>query len=168
MTNCKEGRRPGALSTHGQRRSLSSHGMNLVGKAFIRKWQLKHRAIADSLQEAGDRLFTLPPADASACTARRSTSRASWQAKGSESKKSTTEFGSSASCTTISDTSTWSRKPCRPSTTRSARGCHPCLRYDLSPMSPGWTQSQHWCRVTVSYSPPDEPGPMFRFRCLAS
>ncbi len=32
---------------------------------------------------------------------------------------------------TISDTSTWSRKPCNPSTTRSARGCHPCLRYDL-------------------------------------
>jgi hypothetical protein len=24
-------------------------------------------------------------------------------------------------------------------TTRSARGGHPCLRYDLSPMSPGWT-----------------------------
>jgi putative transposase len=33
-------------------------------KAFIRKWQLKHRAVADSLEEAGDRLFTfaqLPP-----------------------------------------------------------------------------------------------------------
>jgi putative transposase len=33
-------------------------------KAFIRKWRLKHRAIADSLEEAGDRLFTftrLPP-----------------------------------------------------------------------------------------------------------
>jgi len=31
---------------------------------FIRKWQLKHRAVADSLDEAGDRLFTfaqLPP-----------------------------------------------------------------------------------------------------------
>ena len=27
-------------------------------KAFIRKWLLKHRAVADSLQEAGDRLFT--------------------------------------------------------------------------------------------------------------
>jgi hypothetical protein len=27
--------------------------------------------------------------------------------------------------------STWSRKPCSPSTTRSARGCHPCLRYVL-------------------------------------
>jgi putative transposase len=27
-------------------------------KAFIRKWRLKHRAVADSLQEAGDRLFT--------------------------------------------------------------------------------------------------------------
>ncbi len=33
-------------------------------KAFMRKWRLKHRAVADSLQEAGDRLFTftrLPP-----------------------------------------------------------------------------------------------------------
>src|SRR5580700_1793221 len=33
-------------------------------KAFIRKWRLKHRAVAESLQEAGDRLFTftrLPP-----------------------------------------------------------------------------------------------------------
>jgi putative transposase len=33
-------------------------------KAFIRKWRLKHRAIAASLEEAGDRLFTftrLPP-----------------------------------------------------------------------------------------------------------
>ena len=27
-------------------------------KTFIRKWRLKHRAVADSLQEAGDRLFT--------------------------------------------------------------------------------------------------------------
>jgi putative transposase len=33
-------------------------------KAFIRKWRLRHRAVADSLGEAGDRLFTfarLPP-----------------------------------------------------------------------------------------------------------
>jgi transposase-like protein len=33
-------------------------------KAFIRKWRLKHRAVTDSLDEAGDRLFTfarLPP-----------------------------------------------------------------------------------------------------------
>jgi hypothetical protein len=33
-------------------------------KAFIRKWRLKHRAVAESLQEAGDRLLTftrLPP-----------------------------------------------------------------------------------------------------------
>ena len=76
---------------------------------------------------------------ASACIARRSTSRPCWPAKGSASRKSTTAFGSSASCTTILDTSTWSRKPCNLSTTRSARGCHPCLRYDLSPMCPGRT-----------------------------
>ena len=33
-------------------------------KAFLRKWRLKHRAVADSLEEAGDCLFTfarLPP-----------------------------------------------------------------------------------------------------------
>jgi putative transposase len=33
-------------------------------KAFIRKWRRKHGAVAESLQEAGDRLFTftrLPP-----------------------------------------------------------------------------------------------------------
>jgi putative transposase len=33
-------------------------------KAFIRKWRLKHRAVADSLEEAGDQLFAfsrLPP-----------------------------------------------------------------------------------------------------------
>jgi transposase-like protein len=33
-------------------------------KAFVRKWRLKHRAVADSLEEASDRLFTftsLPP-----------------------------------------------------------------------------------------------------------
>ena len=33
-------------------------------KAFVRKWRLKHRAVADSLQEAGERLFSftrLPP-----------------------------------------------------------------------------------------------------------
>src|SRR5262249_16959239 len=42
-------------------------------------------------------------------------------------------------CTMIWDTSTWSRKPCSPSTTRSARGCHPCLRYVPLPMSSGRT-----------------------------
>ena len=38
--------------------------MEVRRKAFIRKWRLKHRAVADSLEEAGDRLFTfvrLPP-----------------------------------------------------------------------------------------------------------
>jgi putative transposase len=39
-------------------------------KAFIRKWRLKHRAVADSLEEAGERLFTftrLPPSNGAAC-----------------------------------------------------------------------------------------------------
>jgi hypothetical protein len=61
-------------------------------------------------------------------------------ARPSLSRKSTTAFGSSPSCTMILDTSTWSREPCNPSTTPSAQGCHPCLRYALSPMSPGRTK----------------------------
>ena len=60
-------------------------------------------------------------------------------ARNSASRKSTKAFGSSASCIMILDTSTWSRKPCNPSTTRSARGCDPCLRYVPLPMSPGRT-----------------------------
>ena len=39
----------------------------------------------------------------------------------------------------ISDISTWNREHCKPSTVRSARDCHPCLRYNLLPMSPVWT-----------------------------
>jgi transposase-like protein len=38
--------------------------MQVRRKAFIRKWRLKHRAVADSLEEAGERLFAftrLPP-----------------------------------------------------------------------------------------------------------
>ena len=31
------------------------------------------------------------------------------------------------------------QKTLQPSTTRSARGCYPCLRYNLSPMYPGRT-----------------------------
>ena len=33
-------------------------------RAFLRKWRLRHRAVADSLEEAGDKLFAftrLPP-----------------------------------------------------------------------------------------------------------
>jgi hypothetical protein len=31
------------------------------------------------------------------------------------------------------------QKKSKPSTTRSARGCHPFLRYVMLPMCPGWT-----------------------------
>ena len=86
-----------------------------------------------------DRDIFVTACGGSACTVRRSTSQPCWPVKGSASRKSTTAFGSSASCTMISDISTWSRKPCNPSTTRSARGCHPCLRYVLLPMCPGRT-----------------------------
>ena len=85
--------------------------------------------------------FSSPRADGSACIARGSTYQPCLPVKGSASRKSTRAFGSSASCTTISGTSTWSRRLCNPSTTRSARGCHLCLRYDLSPMCPGWTNN---------------------------
>jgi hypothetical protein len=37
----------------------------------------------------------------------------------------------------------------QPPTTRSARGCHPCLRYDLLPMCPGRTV-YYWWAVTDS------------------
>jgi len=43
---------------------VSAEYQSLIRIAFIRKWRLKHRPVADSLQEAGDRLFTftrLPP-----------------------------------------------------------------------------------------------------------
>jgi hypothetical protein len=40
---------------------------------------------------------------------------------------------------------------CNLSTTRSARGCHPCLRYDLSPMCPGWTPD--WLAGHVGFEP---------------
>jgi hypothetical protein len=50
-----------------------------------------------------------------------------------------------SSCSMIWDISIWSRKPCNPSTIRSARGCHPCLRYDLFPMWSGRT-GKKWCR----------------------
>ncbi len=70
------------------------------------------------------------------------TSRTCSLAKNSASRKSTTAFGLSASCTMISDTSTWSKRPCNLSTTRSARGCHLCLRYALLPMSPGRTSEE--------------------------
>ncbi len=54
-----------------------------------------------------------------------------------------------ASCATISDASTWSRGP--PSTTRSARGCHPCLRYDPLPMCPVRTHRKNGApgRITL-------------------
>jgi transposase-like protein len=42
-------------------------------KAFIRKWRLKHRAVADSLEEAGDRLFTFTRLPASQWRSARTT-----------------------------------------------------------------------------------------------
>ena len=72
---------------------------------------------------------------------KKSTSQPSSPVKNSASTKSTTAFGWSASCTTISVTSTWSKEPCSPSTTRWARGYHPCLRHVPLPMCPGLTRA---------------------------
>ncbi len=42
-------------------------------RAFLRKWQMKHRAVADSLEEAGDRLFTFTRLPASQWRSARTT-----------------------------------------------------------------------------------------------
>ena len=39
----------------------------------------------------------------------------------------------------ILEQKSWNRKPCNLSTTRSVPACHPCLRYNPLPMSPGRT-----------------------------
>jgi Transposase, Mutator family len=47
-----------------KRRGVRAKEIETRRKAFIRKWRLKHRAVADSSAESGDRLFTftrLPP-----------------------------------------------------------------------------------------------------------
>ncbi len=44
--------------------AATAEGIEERRKAFLRKWRLRHRAVADSLEEAGDRLFAftrLPP-----------------------------------------------------------------------------------------------------------
>ena len=42
-------------------------------KAFLRKWRLKCKAVADSLEEAGDRLFTFTRLDPSQWKSARTT-----------------------------------------------------------------------------------------------
>ena len=48
-------------------------GIEKKRKAFLRKWRLKHRAVADSLEEAGDRLFTFTRLDSSQWKSARTT-----------------------------------------------------------------------------------------------
>src|SRR5713226_4848977 len=83
--------------------------------------------------------FTSPTADASACTAKKLISARSSQDKPWGSKKSKKVFGWSALWSTILGTSIWRKKLCSLSTTLLAQKCNLCLRYDLSPMSPGRT-----------------------------
>src|SRR5580700_8797447 len=84
--------------------------------------------------------FTSPTADASVCTAKKLISARSSQDKPWGSKKSKKVFGWSALWSTISATSIWRKKLCSLSTTLLAQKCNLCLRYDLSPMSPGRTR----------------------------
>src|SRR5215210_489481 len=66
---------------HGKRarQLLGSFGPTTISvpetrrRAFLRKWQLKHRAVADSLEEAGDRLFTFTRLPASQWRSARTT-----------------------------------------------------------------------------------------------
>src|SRR5712664_1834433 len=83
--------------------------------------------------------FTSPTADASVCTAKKLISARSSQDKPWGSKKSKKVFGWSALWSTISATSIWRKKLCSLSTTLLAQKCNLCLRYDLSPTSPGRT-----------------------------
>ena len=46
------------LPRHDLRRAATRGEVETRRKAFFRKWRLKCRAVADSLEEAGDRLFT--------------------------------------------------------------------------------------------------------------
>src|ERR1700730_12834349 len=84
--------------------------------------------------------FTSPTADASVCTAKKLISARSSQDKPWGSKKSKKVLGWSALWSTISATSIWRKKLCSLSTTLLAQKCNLCLRYDLSPMSPGRTR----------------------------
>src|SRR6202521_1603252 len=97
--------------------------------------------------------FTSPTADASVCTAKKLISARSLQDKPWGSKKSKKVFGWSALWSTISATSIWRKKLCSRSTTLLAQKCNLCLRYDLSPMSPGRTEEE-WRALGDSNSRP--------------
>ena len=98
------------------------------------------RACRTSIIPSTTATSSSPPVAVSASTERKSTSPLSWPDSASASRRSTREFGSSASSTMIWAISIWSREPCNPSTTPLGRGCHPCHRYVLLPMCPGRTK----------------------------
>lgn len=54
-------------------RADSAAGIETRRKAFVRKWRLKCRAVADSLEEAGERLFTFTRLDPSQWKSARTT-----------------------------------------------------------------------------------------------
>src|SRR6266404_3030342 len=53
----------------------------------------------------------------------------------------------------IWDTSIWRLGCSNPSKIRSAQKCYPCLRYELSPMSPGRTRFGWWAWVDLNHRP---------------
>src|ERR1700692_2179977 len=109
--------------------------------------------------------FTSPTADASVCTAKKLISAQSSQDKPWGSKKSKKVFGWSALWSTISATSIWRKKLCSLSTILLAQKCNLCLRYDLSPMSPGRTRERWSGREDLNLRPPGpEPGALARLR----
>jgi hypothetical protein len=111
----------------------------------------------------GSATFSSPPAGASACTESASTSQPSWPVSASESRKSTTAFGSSSLCAMISASSIWSKKPCNPLDNHLGQGCHPCLRCETSPMCPGRT-----IRSLAGAGGFEPPNGGIKIRCLTT
>lgn len=48
------------MSMHEMIYAATREEIEACRKAFIRKWRLKHRAVADSLEEADERLLASP------------------------------------------------------------------------------------------------------------
>lgn len=89
-------------------------------KAFLRKWRLKCRAVADSLEEAGERLFTFTRLDPS-----------QWKSARTTDAIDNPQFGKFRFCSCPKASRAW-RHPAAQSA-RLAFGAH------FAPVSPDWT-----------------------------